>query len=390
VASLAPPYTPRRPTETVLYRVVRETLDTFVAHARETYERPLPRYVENELRAYLRCGVFSFGFIRCHCDTCGHAMQRGTFAPLPNTEPPGASADPPRSHAAVDHEGWNLHAGVHIATGDDQGRERLLRYGARPALALDRLRRLADGRIAFRVKYSRGRSKHRVMMPLEFMARLAAFIPPPRFPLVRFHGVLGPRSSWRKDVVPRPRGTVPCPRNETKERDPRRTRRGRGDDGAAARPGHAKNDARDVVAPPVTVAFGTAAPIAPSPSPSPERVRVETTGVVPPQPLPSTAPTLLAPNVLSIAHWNRIAGGELYAATPRMAWAPLLRRTFAVDVQECPKCHGRLRLIAAIVDPPVARAILTSLGMPTSAPVTARARDPTDLFEPDAGEMYAP
>jgi hypothetical protein len=94
--------------------------------------------------------------------------------------------------------------------------------------------------------------------------------------------------------------------------------------------------------------------------------------------------------VLSIAHWNRLAAGELYAATPRMAWAPLLRRTFALDVQECPKCHGRLRLIAAIVDPPVARAILTSLGMPTSAPMTARARDPTDLFEPDAGEMYAP
>ena len=74
MASLAPPYAPRRPTETVLYRVVRESLDTFVAHARETYERPLPRYVENELRAYLRCGVFSYGFVRCHCDTCGHDL----------------------------------------------------------------------------------------------------------------------------------------------------------------------------------------------------------------------------------------------------------------------------------------------------------------------------
>jgi hypothetical protein len=67
-----------------------------------------------------------------------------------------------------------------------------------------------------------------------------------------------------------------------------------------------------------------------------------------------------------------------------------LRRTFAVDVQECPKCHGRLRLIAAIVDPPVARAILSSLGMPTSAPAPARARDPTDLFELEPSETYAP
>jgi hypothetical protein len=82
----------------------------------------------------------------------------------------------------------------------------------------------------------------------------------------------------------------------------------------------------------------------------------------------------LAPNVLSIAHWNRLAGGELYAATPRVAWGPLLRRTFAVDVQQCPKCHGRLRLIAAIVDPPVARSILACLGMPTTPPVPVRAR----------------
>jgi hypothetical protein len=315
------------------------------------------------------------------------AMQRGAFAPLPNVEPPSAPEEVPRLHHAVEHEGWNLHAGVHIAAGDDLGRERLLRYGARPALALDRLRRLPDGRIAFRIKYSRGRSKHRVMSPLEMMARLAAIIPPPRFPLVRFHGVLGPRSSWRKDVVPRPRGPAPCPRNETKVCDPRRTRRGQGD-GAAVRPGRAKSDAEDVTAPLRTVAFGTTAPVAPSPSPS--RLRVETARVVATGPLASQEPTLLAPNVLSIAHWSRLAGGELYAATPRMAWAPLLRRTFAVDVQECPKCHGRLRLIAAIVDPPVARAILTSLGIPTSAPVLTRARDPTDLFEPDAGEMYAP
>ena len=40
--------------ETVLYRVVREHLETFLAQTRETYERPLPRYVVAELHAYLR------------------------------------------------------------------------------------------------------------------------------------------------------------------------------------------------------------------------------------------------------------------------------------------------------------------------------------------------
>jgi hypothetical protein len=118
-----------------------------------------------------------------------------------------------------------------------------------------------DGRIAYRVKYSRGRSKHRVMTPLEMMARLAAIIPPPRFPLVRFHGVLGPRSSWRKDVVPRPRGSTVCTRDEAKQREPRRPRLGRGDDGSAARPGRGRPDAGDVDAPsPTMTAWPTRSP----------------------------------------------------------------------------------------------------------------------------------
>ena len=74
MAALAPAYRPRRPTETVLYGVVRDHLETFLAHARETYDAPLPRYVEQELRAYLRCGVFSHGFVHCRCEVCGHDL----------------------------------------------------------------------------------------------------------------------------------------------------------------------------------------------------------------------------------------------------------------------------------------------------------------------------
>ena len=74
MAALAPAYLPRRPTETVLYRTVRENRETFLAHARETYERPLPQYVEQELRAYLRCGVFAHGFARLRCETCRHDL----------------------------------------------------------------------------------------------------------------------------------------------------------------------------------------------------------------------------------------------------------------------------------------------------------------------------
>jgi hypothetical protein len=59
---------------------------------------------------------------------------------------------PPRDEGAIELDGFNLHAGVAIAGADDLGRERLMRYGARPPLALDRLRRLPDGRIAYRIK----------------------------------------------------------------------------------------------------------------------------------------------------------------------------------------------------------------------------------------------
>ncbi len=117
-----------------------------------------------------------------------------------------ATAAPPSEGDAVDLDGFNLHAGVAIAGDDDQSRERLMRYGARPLLAFDRPRRLPDGRIAYRIKTLRdGRAKHRVMTPLEFMARLAAIVPPPRYPLLRYAGVLGPRSRWRRDIAPRPR-----------------------------------------------------------------------------------------------------------------------------------------------------------------------------------------
>ncbi|HEX8698141.1 MAG TPA: transposase, partial [Myxococcaceae bacterium] len=47
-------------------------------------------------------------------------------------------------------EGFSLHANTHLHANDRQGLERLCRYGARGALALERLSRAEDGRIAYR------------------------------------------------------------------------------------------------------------------------------------------------------------------------------------------------------------------------------------------------
>lgn len=50
------------------------------------------------------------------------------------------------NEGTVEHDGFNLHASVAIEADDDLGRERLCRHGARPPLALERLRHLPDGR----------------------------------------------------------------------------------------------------------------------------------------------------------------------------------------------------------------------------------------------------
>ena len=52
----------------------------------------------------------------------------------------------------------------------------------------------------------------------------------------------------------------------------------------------------------------------------------------------------------------------------RLSWAELMRRVYEVDVLECPRCHGRRKLIAVVTDPAVIARFLGSLGLPTRAP----------------------
>jgi hypothetical protein len=47
-------------------------------------------------------------------------------------------------------------------------------------------------------------------------------------------------------------------------------------------------------------------------------------------------------------------------------------------VLQCPKCNGRLRVLAVITERASLRRILAHLGLPTEATPPARARDPTD------------
>ena len=137
--------------------------------------------------------------------TAGHDVGRlgGELAALPDSMPPPASCG--RA------EGYSLHAGVRVAAGDRPRLEKLCRYVARPALALDRLQELADGRFAYRLRHAWSNGTETLIFePGTVIETLVALVPRPNGHLTRFHGVLAPRSSWRAAIVPRPavRGEV--------------------------------------------------------------------------------------------------------------------------------------------------------------------------------------
>ena len=68
-------YVPRDPSQTVLYRVVADHLETFLASLdADPDAKGLPAYVERELYDYLQCGILAYGFLRLGCDTCQHEM----------------------------------------------------------------------------------------------------------------------------------------------------------------------------------------------------------------------------------------------------------------------------------------------------------------------------
>ncbi|WP_244222088.1 transposase [Corallococcus exercitus] len=90
-------------------------------------------------------------------------------------------------------EGFSLHANTHLHANDRQGLERLCRDGDRGTLALERLSRMEDGRIAYRLKRPLpDGTTHLLFTGLELSRRVASRGPPPRANLTSVHGVFVP------------------------------------------------------------------------------------------------------------------------------------------------------------------------------------------------------
>lgn len=180
-------------------------------------------------------------------------------------------------------DGVSLHANVSVPAGDRRRLERLCRYIARPPVSTERLSKLGDGRLLYRLKRRwRDGTTHVVFQPLELVEKLAAIVPPPRIHMIRYHGVLAPRAACRREIL-----------------------------GA----GNTKRKSRD----------------------------------------------------------ESDDSASDCAHTPRRwtPWAKLMQRIFAIDVLECPRCGGKMKILATIHPPEATAAILESLGLSPRAPPLA-------------------
>lgn len=142
---------------------------------------------------------------------------------------------------------------------DKEGREALLKYILRPAVAQERVTCGPDGlvRIGLKKAFSDG-TVAVDLDPLSLLSRLCASVPPPRFDTVRYAWVLGSASKLRARLGPKRASAAPAPCVEDVADVPRRA--------------------------------------------------------------------------------------------PYRPWAELLKRTFGFDVLACPRCDGRMRLLAMVTD----------------------------------------
>lgn len=108
--------------------------------------------------------------------------------------------------------GVNVHVGPVIDGRDRKRLERVCRYMTRPPVCRERLEVSKSGQVVYRFKRAWRSGAHAVVLaPLDFIARLAAMIPPPHFNLTRYHGVFAARAKDRCQVVPGPVPVEPEP-----------------------------------------------------------------------------------------------------------------------------------------------------------------------------------
>jgi len=86
--------------KTVLYQIVSQHLETFLDEVHDQYDKPLPSYVEKELRDFLKCGLLPYGYVLGVCSNCGRQL----FVPLSRsgTVTDRCSTTTPRTSSSIE------------------------------------------------------------------------------------------------------------------------------------------------------------------------------------------------------------------------------------------------------------------------------------------------
>jgi hypothetical protein len=167
------------------------------------------------------------------------------------------------------------------------------------------------------------------------LGKLAAVVPPPRRHLTRYLGVFAARSAVRALIVPQASNQ---------------------DDGhqAQARPtGRADH------------------PPAPLSSLAPCSARS------------TSARSQLDPRRADLGPPRLGQGAPAAVLERKLPWAALLERVHAIDVLECARCGGRMRVLCFVANPDAVAKILDHLGLPAIPPVAKPARAPPRQAELD-------
>ena len=86
----------------------------------------------------------------------------------------------------------------------------------------------------------------------------------------------------------------------------------------------------------------------------------------------ATVPERIVAALAVRAEWTAVA----VAAARRTPWADLMKRVFAVDVLDCPRCPTPMLVVAVIDRPTVIEAVLAAMQLSAEPPERAPARDP--------------
>lgn len=127
-----------------------------------------------------------------------------------------------RKRLCADVDGFSLHAATRIKPNRRGDLERIAKYILRPALSHDRLRLLDDESVVLELPRPRkDGTTELVFAPVDFIARLAALVPPPGRNQILYHGVFAPAAPWRAEITattrPRARGRHLRPRKHRKK-----------------------------------------------------------------------------------------------------------------------------------------------------------------------------